>query len=719
MELNKAQIQAIKCIDDNLQIVACAGSGKTEVISRRIASILLEKKDIQPENIVAFTFTNFAAENMRKRISSILKEFSVDIDCSGMYIGTIHSFCKLILDKYVEQFKDFKILDSAKQHLFMMKYYNISGAKDLGLYKKQYDLFSTCIDKMVVLHERYDEWPIKIRDVFDQYRKLLYDKKFLDFSFLIFEVLQHVEIDNIKDYFSSIKYLIVDEYQDVDDLQEKLINEISLNGANICVVGDDDQTIYQFRGSNADNMIGFSNRYKDVETVNLEVNYRSEKAIIDVADTVIQNNDNRLVKRMLVRPDASIGEIHGYCLKGKEEYVQLANDVCSLQEKGVSYSDMAVLIRSRKYLNEIIDAFDLYEIPYQAEINEAFFVSDYYDKFCNIFIYLQDESSEKRQNIINDWKDLTAARDLKTALRELSRSKENNEHFSKLFRAFINNLNLSIQELVGKYIDAFESILNDFDQVYNKDSWTVRTNELVYYIENILENEYKRVNLFEEKTDDAVKIMTVHKSKGLEFKAVFIPDLQEGIFPSQKRGGQKYYSILGGLFEEEKERFESTIEDERKLFYVALTRAQEYLYVYANTEKKEASRFMREMNESPYCSIDIKDPDKKKTVNRGTRIRRSFPSSDGDYDLADYSSTEEYLRAREEGERVKADRKEQQRERELQHEYWNNVKHAKKRLYDFYGSAAQCFPAAYVELSKIKNMHPDEILSEARKQGLI
>ena len=688
MNLNKNQKDAIECVDNNLRIVACAGSGKTEVITRRIANILINKTGVSPGNIVAFTFTEKAAENLKQRIQRNVAETGYNIDISKMYVGTIHSFCRMILEQYVPFFKDFRILDTVKEHLFIMKYFKQCGAEDLGLYKRDAALFSNCIDKMVSAHDMIDEWPEQDARVFEQYKSLLYEKHFINFSLLIYEVLMNINDPQIKRYFNSIQYLVVDEYQDVDDLQEMLIKEIASCGANVCVVGDDDQTIYQFRGSNADNMIQFANRYEDVKTINLETNYRSGKAIVDVADCVVSNNDIRLMKRMVAGSDF-IGSVKGECFYGiDDEYRSLAQDIKDLSSK-VKCGDMAILIRKRSRLPELLNALSLSDIPYHADESEDFFASDYYRRFCNVFMFLERPTDENRQKVIEDWKDIVEPKSLKSSIRYLSRCSEKNERFVVLFKQFIENLGLDEEHSCLKYAQGFGEILSDFDQVYGNDSWTVRASDVNIFIERMAETEYQRAALLEKENDDVVQIMTVHQSKGLEFEAVFIPDLQQGFFPSHKVGGKKYYSVLGGLFEEQKEKYESDLEDERKLFYVALTRAKKYIYTYADVEKKDASQFLTEMNQSVYCDILI--PSRKK--------------EDKEVYLQEYDYRNNYDDS-------------YQKQPELWQIY--DLHAIRKALLDelhaaYFGGG---FGAAMVEFEDVKRASDDELLKIAKKKGI-
>lgn len=291
LNLTLEQAEAISEIQRNLQIIACAGSGKTEVITRRIANILQSRTDIKPKNIVAFTFTEKAAESMKRRIAKALDDESA---VDGMYIGTIHSFCYHLLNKYTEQFKEHKILDTVKSHLFVERYHNECGMSDLELepYPRNVNLFLSCIDKMIDDYDGQEQWDEKHKTVFDKYKACLYSRGYIDFSLLIFEAIEQLRKNEAAGQsLKTIKYLVVDEYQDVDDLQEKLISIIVSAGANVCVVGDDDQTIYQFRGSNANNMISFPERYHDVHQVRLEKNFRCTHGVVDIADCVIRNNE--------------------------------------------------------------------------------------------------------------------------------------------------------------------------------------------------------------------------------------------------------------------------------------------------------------------------------------------------------------------------------------------------------------------------------------------
>ena len=406
MSLTPEQQDAISEIDRNLQIIACAGSGKTEVITRRIANILQSKPDIRPENIVAFTFTEKAAESMKKRIAKALGSDST-YNIEKMYIGTIHGFCYHLLNKYTEQFREYKILDTVKSHLFVARYCAECGMSDLELeaYPRNINLFLQCIDKMIDDYENADAWTQEHRNVLDKYISCLYSRGYIDFSLMIFETLRQIEGNReVQEYLSRIKYLVVDEYQDVNDLQEKLILRIAETGANICVVGDDDQTIYQFRGSNANNMITFSERYNDVHQVRLEKNFRCAPGIVDIADSVIGHNERRISKKMISGATEITAEIEAVRYNDKrEQFDAIAEQISELRKSGVPYNEIAILVRKGKVIASASAALDRAGIPFETDSAEHFFAGNYFNRFVTTLQILSDVDKAK---LYECWQDL-------------------------------------------------------------------------------------------------------------------------------------------------------------------------------------------------------------------------------------------------------------------------------------------------------------------------
>lgn len=615
MELTFDQKQAVEQIDRNLQIIACAGSGKTEVISRRIANILNTKDEILPGDIVAFTFTEKAAQSINKRILKALVESNypkMDL-VSDMYIGTIHGFCFQLLKEKSSKYKDYKVLDNVKRHLFTQKYFDCCGIKDLQLTKSKYDinLFSDIIDKMVCDFNNQDEWEREHISTFERYRSLLHEKKYLDFSFLIFETLQEIKDNSdVSAYLESVKYLVVDEYQDVDDMQEKLIELIANNGTNVCVVGDDDQTIYQFRGSNADHMINFKSKYHDVAQVMLKTNFRCGEGIVDVADKVISKNSNRIEKSM---NSGAIGVSNIEILECdsiEDECRDIAIKIEELSNSKIQYRDIAILVRKNKHISYVNKALNEAGIPYIAASSEYFFEGEYFKRFADSFRVIDEldkpllfstwDKVLGRDKILSGFKYLRQAsiRGGDATISPLS--KIINEFLEKTsFLEDVPDTQARLDDLNG-----FSRILEDYDEIFGEWQLSARVRGVISFIENKAFEEYKYHN-FKNLGDNenAVNIMTVHKSKGLEFDTVFMLGLEEGEFPSGNMRGRRYWHVLGGAFEENKEKYQNDIDDERKMFYVAVTRAINNLFMYYCKSKKGVSRFVLDAARSSHIKM--------------------------------------------------------------------------------------------------------------------
>lgn len=705
MNLTNEQQEAISEIEHNLQIIACAGSGKTEVITRRIANVLQSKPDIAPANIVAFTFTEKAAESMKRRIVKALGSES-SYDVSKMYIGTIHGFCYHLLNKYTEQFCKYRILDTVKSHLFVTRYCAECGMNDLKLdpYPRNVNLFLQCIDKMIDDYDNADLWPQEQRDILDKYINCLYSRGYIDFSLMIFETLRQIDGNHeVKEYLSHIKYLVVDEYQDVNDLQEKLIIRIAEAGANICVVGDDDQTIYQFRGSNADNMISFAKRYTDVHQVRLEKNFRCAPEIVAVADCVIEHNERRLPKKMVSGATEMTAEIEAVRYSDKrEQFDSIAEKISNLRKTGIPYSEMAILVRKGKVISSASAALDRAGIPFETDSAEHFFAGNYFNCFVSTLQILADIDKAK---LYEYWKDIVDGSLFNMGFKFLrSCARGGNLPLSEIIRGFCEKIsfldeNADDVEIRRMDLEGIAKILDDYDEIYGDWQLSARITGILKFLGTQAADEYK-YHSFRPKDPnaDAVQIMTVHKAKGLEFNTVFLPELTKREFPVFNMGGKQYWHVLGGVFEENKGKYRSDLEDERKLFYVAVTRAKQNLYMTYELSEQPISCFVKESADSHCLKIDRSDL----TYN---------PKADAD-DFAPYFHHSYQAKFSE----PNPDWEEERRQRQ---EYWAAVKYARSQLYDYYGTACHFFPAAHGDLIRIKSMSPDEILHEASKNGLI
>lgn len=705
MDLTAEQQEAISEINRNLQIIACAGSGKTEVITRRIANILQTKPDVQPENIVAFTFTEKAAASMKKRIAKALGDGSAQ-DAEKMYVGTIHGFCYHLLNQYAEQFREYKVLDTVKSHLFVTRYSNECGMSDLDLevYPRNVNLFLQCIDKMIDDYENADTWTEQHRIVFDKYLECLYSHGYIDFSLMIFETLRQIECScEVQKYLSTIKYLVVDEYQDVNDLQEKLILRIAEAGANICVVGDDDQTIYQFRGSNADNMISFSARYHDVHQVRLEKNFRCAPGIVDVADSVIGHNERRIPKKMISGATETASEIKATRYRDKkEQFDAIAEKIAELRESGVPYNEMAILVRKGKVITPASVALDRASIPFETDSAEHFFAGNYFNRFVTTLQILSDIDKAK---LYECWQDLIDGSVFNIGFKFLrSCARGGNLSLSEIIRGFcerISFLDDTVDDIETRRmdLDGIAKILDDYDEIYGDWQLSARITGILKFLGTQAADEYK-YHSFKPKDPnvDAVQIMTVHKAKGLEFHTVFLPELMKREFPVSNMGGKQYWHVLGGVFEANKSKYKSDLEDERKLFYVAVTRAKQNLYMSYELSTQPISCFVKEAAASQCIQIDRND----------FAYNPKSSQEDAMLNSCECCASE----AREEKSDFEGERRQRQ-------EYWATVKYAKSQLYDYYYTACHFFPAAHGDLIRIKEMSSDDILYEASKNGLI
>lgn len=391
MNYTPSQSRAIATIDRNLQIIACAGSGKTQVISRRIVNILESKKSagIKPENVVAFTFTEKAAGELKDRIQRLaLEHLGTDEGLAGMYVGTIHAYClNLLQQPPVYHFLKYSVLTEVQQRLLIDRNSKKSGLTEAPLLDGRTltrwvdsRLYQTLLSVLEEGGVKGRGIPVGVREAAAKYRELLTEKKYLDYSGMLSRAVSEAKSnEKLREKIqNSVRYLVVDEYQDVNPLQEALIREIADLGANLCVVGDDDQTIYQWRGSDVQNIITFRDRYPNVKTERLNENFRSSRGIVVTARRIVEQNPDRLEKKMEstdAQPFAR-GDIlalqfaddtdEARWIARKIEWLRGAEyrDQPDRPVRGLTYSDMAILVRAWKDAGPIVDALREAEVPY-------------------------------------------------------------------------------------------------------------------------------------------------------------------------------------------------------------------------------------------------------------------------------------------------------------------------------------------------------------------
>ncbi|MCR8745644.1 DUF3553 domain-containing protein [Romboutsia lituseburensis] len=631
--LNPAQREAVEKTEGPVLILAGAGSGKTRVLTTRIAH-LIENKGVQAPNILAITFTNKAANEMRERVEETLGS-----DTKEMWISTFHSCCVRILRKDINRIgynRSFIIYDSADQ-VTLVK----DCLKELNLSDKAFEpkvVISTISGAKDKLHSpkefkqmhMSDARMSKIADIYALYQDRLKRNSALDFDDLIYKTVELLRTDSevLEFYRSRFKYIMVDEYQDTSKAQYELIKMLAKEHQNICVVGDDDQSIYGWRGADIRNILEFEKDYDDVHVVKLEQNYRSTQIILDAANTVISNNIER--KRKKLWSEKKEGELIKIQVAENEvEESDFVSDMIAkiAREQNRSYKDFAVLYRANAQARPVEDALNRSQIPYNIYGGTKFYERK---EIKDLIAYLrviqnpQDDISIKR--IINVPRRGIGLRTIekiedRASLKQESMYSvlidiESNSDISTKARnsisAFVDTIGTlrtikevyPVSKLIEKVLettDYYEYI----DDLYKGDTEEAkdRKDNLKEFISIAIEfeqsSEDQSLEEFltgvaltsesnEEEEIDKVSLMTIHTSKGLEFPVVFLIGMEEGLFPISRAV---------------RSMAESDIEEERRLCYVGITRAKETLYMtltqkrtlYGKTNPSIASRFMEEL----------------------------------------------------------------------------------------------------------------------------
>ena len=629
MNLTPRQQQAVNYGGKNLQLIACAGSGKTEVVAQRVAHLLTRRRSrLEPRNIVAFTFTNKAAAELKERITLRTKEALGDKVLTGMadmYVGTIHGFCQELLKVEVPKYLKYEPLDAVRQKLYVDRNCRQTGLTLClamnGRRLRRYIDSDRYISALNALRE--DEINIKaLRDcsISDNglpgYQTKLDDDGYLDFSAMLQIAVDEIKRSNpLRERLSErIKYVIVDEYQDVNPIQESLIRILSDCGAGLCVVGDDDQTIYQWRGSAVSNIISFGDRYSNVRQIRLEDNFRSSKGIIDVASSFIENIEGRLPKSMKHGggPKYEPGDIVALPFKDPmAEATYIAKTIKSMRgvafsengkERGLSWSDMAVLLRSVKNNGPVIArALRKARIPFIVsgianlfEAAEALAARALFHYIANAEIK-QIEPPTKAA-LHKAWESArlgTKPRDLKRALSyaqdvrtKVADDSANAPSIQSVFLKFLEFLGLREEAVDDKRGEAaffnlgrFSEVITDWESIHFTDDAGSSYSGFVAFLHYDGDDAYSEGwQDSSYMTPDAVQIMTVHQAKGREWPVVFLPALLRNRFPSQSRKSQ-IWQLLPRDAIVNANRYDGSVDDERRLFYVAMTRSKKFLHM--------------------------------------------------------------------------------------------------------------------------------------------
>ncbi|CAM3082754.1 UvrD-helicase domain-containing protein [Streptobacillus ratti] len=638
--LNTQQKQAAKLVEGQTLILAGAGSGKTRTLTFKIA-YMIKEKNINPRNILALTFTNKAAKEMKERVETLVG------DNNDVLISTFHSFAVRLLRTYSERIgytTNFNIYDNNDQKSIIKKILKIQGLdkkykesqiiskisrlKELGL---NYTNLGQELDMNLPFNREFKE-------IFREYQEKLERSNAMDFSDLLVNAKALLDDEYVLDKIQNrYMYILIDEYQDTNEIQYQIVKKIAKKYMNICVVGDEDQSIYAFRGANIRNILNFEKDYPNANTIKLEQNYRSTQTILDAANSVIRNNKSSKGKKLW--SDNNKGEKIGIytAINVEDEANFISDKINELKiRKDKKYKDFTVLYRTNAQSRAIEESLMQNKIPYKIYGGLRFFDRKEIKDLLSYLLLINNTKDDLSfERVINFPKRSIGPKTIEVLAHIASKNQ------TSLFDAILQIENeisssaksklLSFRSLIDKYVTAKEDmttseILNDLmddidynsalETYDNKENREENIQELVNsiitieeetgflslpeYLENVALNSPSD-NLVEE--ENFVKLMTIHASKGLEFNTVFLVGVEEGLFPN-----------------DDSNFVSDELEEERRIFYVAVTRAEEDLYISHSLERKtwgsmtnyfvKPSRFIGEIQKE--LKMEIFNPNNRK-----------------------------------------------------------------------------------------------------------
>ena len=621
--LNKQQLEAVTYLEGPLLIVAGAGSGKTKVLTSKIAHIIDEKKAF-PNQILSVTFTNKAAKEMQTRVSNILGKKAIGLS----WLGTFHSISAKLLRKHARAVglnHNFTIIDQDDQTRLIK---NICKSENIDIKKISPNFILSVIDKWKNNGWYPDEVILKKGEVIEKnllqiykiYQNKLIDLNACDFGDLLLHCVKLFQnnSDICEIYSKNFKYILVDEYQDTNIIQSKWLSLLSSHNKNLCCVGDDDQSIYSWRGAEIKNFLEFDKTYENTKVIRLEKNYRSTQNILYVASELIKNNMKRVGKKLF--SDGEDGELINLdCYRnGKDEAINVGDKIEGLK-KSFGYNNIAILVRAIFQTREFEERFLKIGLPYRIVGGIKFYErSEIKDCIAYLRIIYQTKDDLAFERIVNVPKRSVGD----TTIKQIAEyAKQNNFSYYEASKKLIElnkikpktKIGLSIiLNLIEKWKKDFQNKINHIkilqmildESGYSQMLKNKKDLDNENRIENIKEllsamKEFDNLESFLEHVSlatsldrdwegEKVSLMTMHAAKGLEFDVVFLPGWEEGLFPHQK-------SI--------EEKGENGLEEERRLAYVGITRAKKLLsisfsmsrYYQGDWVDSIASRFIEEL----------------------------------------------------------------------------------------------------------------------------
>jgi DNA helicase-2/ATP-dependent DNA helicase PcrA len=642
IKYTKAQQSVIDSPDSNLQIIACAGSGKTQVMAARISELLDRPANV-PSSIIAFTFTEKAATELKERVHKVVTERHGHVHgMAEMYVGTMHGFALNILQTHLYEFLKYSVLTDPQTKLFVNRNSKVSGltttkvtrGPSKGALLKRYTDTKTYLSMLNILREdsvNLELVPDEIKAALGQYQDLLAKHRYLDYAEILSAAVKALEgnderSERLRHHIrETVRHVIVDEFQDVNPLQERLVRALHGLGAHVSVVGDDDQTIYQWRGSDISGIVTFADRFESVNTVTLDSNFRSSVGVVELAQKVAElNNPNRLDKKMVSEGHQQFerGDILALSFKDPEDEARwIADQIEALlgtpyidqsgkAPRGLSWSDFAILLRSvKRSATPIVEEFRRRGIPFVVAGLNNLFDSPEIVASVAIFRHIVGEISESElrdawfaadlgltnDNLDNGIRELTKVHLVEAAPRRGMYSIQRN------FQNFLEGLQLREETIPGRgrgeivyfNLGKFSQAISDFEQIHFHSEPVDKYETFVKWLKFSAPSDYEEGGADSAyAVVDAVQISTIHSAKGLQWPAVFIPAMQHGRFPSGKSTGRSVWHVLPEEAVGNANRYKGGIEDERRLFYVAVTRSEKYLFMtHAPEIKKKPSEF--------------------------------------------------------------------------------------------------------------------------------
>lgn len=655
--MNDKQAEAVLTTEGPLLVMAGAGSGKTRVLTHRVA-YLIEEQGVNPWNILAITFTNKAAREMQERVGKLLGESARDI-----WVSTFHALCVRILRRDIDKLgynRAFTIADTSEQRTLMKRI-----CSELNVDTKKYDprailsaisnaknAMQTATDYAALNSHANNPLNQIVAKAYVLYQKELENSQALDFDDLIMKTIELFEKDpeTLEYYQNKFHYIHVDEYQDTNDAQYQLVTLLAAKYKNLCVVGDADQSIYGWRGANMNNILNFERDYPEAHTVMLEQNYRSTQTILKAANEVIANNLVRKEKNLWT--ENGTGERISY-YRAQNEHDESQFVVSKIQaeisEHGYHYNDFAVLYRTNAQSRMIEETFMKSTVPYTMVGGHKFYDrKEIRDILAYLTLIVNPRDAMSFERVVNTpkrgigpgsvdklrqfanengWSLLEAAQNVTLANAISARIRAKIEDFGRLMADLTKEADyLTITELTDEILtksgylqmlkaendlqaqtrqenlEEFKSVTQEYDQKHGEDEGDNRQKLMNFLSDLALVSDQDDVD----EEAPKVTLMTLHAAKGLEFPVIFLVGMEEGIFP--------LYRSLSN---------EKELEEERRLAYVGITRAKRKLYLtnaysrmlYGRVQRNQPSQFVEEINDDLIKFENADSSGKAKSMN--------------------------------------------------------------------------------------------------------